>query len=113
MPEDTPSRPELARPSFDRQAQYGRRVIFAWSPRKSSKVNPLTVPWPLVEVLFEGVEFATERAARAYDLSQAVGESAWTADDDGASWGPYCQFWTWEAAERWLYDQPGARTEDS
>ena len=108
MAEDALSRPELARPYFDRQAQYGRRVIFAWSPKRPAPANPLTVPWPLVDELIEGVEFATEQAARRYDLSQAVGESAWTADDDGASWGPYCQFWTWEAAERWLYDQPGA-----
>jgi hypothetical protein len=107
MAEDAPRHPELARPYYERQAQYGRRVILAWSPKRSSTVNPLTVPWPLVDELIEGVEFASEAAARRYDLSQAVGENAWTVEDDGASWGPYFQFWTWEAAERWLYDQPG------
>jgi hypothetical protein len=58
-------RPELARPYYERQAQYGRRVIFSWSPKKSSPANPLTVPWPLVEELIEGAEFASGRAAGA------------------------------------------------
>ena len=74
-------------------------------------VDPRSFPWLLADELIEGVEFATEAAARRYDLSQAVGESAYTVEDDGANWAPYFQFWTWEAAERWLYDQPGAEFE--
>ena len=97
--------PEKARPYFECQAQYGRRVIFRWSPASTATANPLTLPWPQAETLIEGVEFATEQAARRFDLAEAVGESAWTVGDDVTSWGPYFQFWTWEAAERWLYDQ--------
>ena len=47
----------LARPSFTRQAQCGRRVIFSWRPADASAPNPLTTPWPGADELIEGVEF--------------------------------------------------------
>jgi hypothetical protein len=71
---DVPS-PELARPYFTRQAQLGRRVIFAWRPADASPHNPLTTPWPDADELIEGVEFADEAAARRFDLARAVGAS--------------------------------------
>jgi hypothetical protein len=105
MSDDTPRNPELARPYFDRQAQYGRRVIFAWSPARATPTNPLTLPWPLVERLIEGVEFASDEAARRFDLDWVSGESARATGDDVTSWGPYFEFLSWEAAERWLREQ--------
>jgi hypothetical protein len=95
---------ELARPYFTRQAQYDRRVIFAWRPADTAAANPLTTPWPLVEELIEGVEFADEAAARRFDLTQVAGASAWVADRDVADPGPYVEFFDWAAAERWLKD---------
>ncbi len=103
-----PPHPELARPYFTRQAQYGRRVIFSWSPADSALANPLTVPWPLVEELIEGVEFVSEQAASSFDLAGVSGISGRTHGDDVTSWGPYFSFLSWEAAKRWLYDQAGA-----
>jgi hypothetical protein len=40
---------EMARPYFTRQAQYGRRAIFAWRPADALPTNPLTTPWPLAQ----------------------------------------------------------------
>jgi hypothetical protein len=99
--------PELARPYFTRQAQYGRRVIFAWRPADASPANPLTTPWPLVEELIEGVEFVDEVAARRFDLTQVAGASAWVADRDGPDPGPYVAFCDWTAAERWRREVEG------
>ena len=75
MTDHQPPSAELARPYFTRQAQYGRRVVFAWRPADASPYNPLTTPWPNADELIEGVEFADEEAARRFDLDQAVGAS--------------------------------------
>ena len=84
--------PELARPYFTRQAQYGRRVVFAWRPSAAAPTNPLTTPWPGCDELIEGVAFASEAAARRFDLDHAA--------------GPDVEFLSWDEAERWLRDQP-------
>lgn len=94
--------PEVARPYFTRQAQYGRRVIFAWNPAASSPTNPLTAPCPLVEELIEGVAFADERAARRFDLNRAAGPSGRAVGGDVSGAGPWFEFLTWEEAEAWL-----------
>jgi hypothetical protein len=78
---------ELTRASFTRQAQYGRRVIFAWRPADAAATNPLTTPWPLVEELIEGIAFADDIAARRFDLTQVAGGSAWVANRDVADPG--------------------------
>ena len=75
MSEERGLRPELARPYFTRQAQYGRRVVFAWRPADVSPHNPLTTSWPNADELTEGIEFADEEAARRFDLDRAVGAS--------------------------------------
>ena len=67
--------PELARPYFTRQAQLGRRIIFAWRPSDASPHNPLTTPWPAADEMIEGVEFVDEEAACRFDLDRAIGAS--------------------------------------
>ena len=94
--------PELARPYFTRQAQLGRRVVFAWRPADASPHNPLTTPWPDADELIEGVQFADEEAARRFDLDRAVGASGRPPGGDDADAGPWVEFFTWEEAERWL-----------
>ena len=89
---DAASHPELARPYFTRQAQYGRRVVFAWRPADTSPHNPLTTPWPN----------ADEAAARRFDPDGAVGASGRPPGGDVAHAGPWVEFFTWEEAERWL-----------
>ncbi len=94
--------PELARPYFTRQAQCGRRVVFAWCPADASPHNPLTTPWPDADELIEGLGFADEAAARRFDLELAAGESGRPPGGDVADAGPWVEFFTWEEAERWL-----------
>ena len=106
MSDDRGPRPELARPFFTRQAQYGRRVVFAWRPADASPYNPLTTPWPDADEMIEGVEFADEEAARRFDLERAVGESGRPAGGDVADAGPWVEFFTWDEAERWLGEGP-------
>jgi hypothetical protein len=67
-----PDLPETARPSFTRQAQLGRRVIFRWEPSAAERANPLTQPWPALDALIEGIEFADEEAARRFDLDRGA-----------------------------------------
>ncbi len=93
---------ELARPYFTQQAQYGRRVIFAWRPADASPVNPLTQPWPGADELIEGVEFVDEEAARRFDLDRAAGPSGRPAGGDVPGAGPFFEFLSWEDAEAWL-----------
>ena len=102
MSDDHGPRPELARPYFTRQAQLGRRVVFAWRPGDTSPHNPLTKPWPDADELIEGVEFADEEAARRFDPDRAVGASGRPPGGDVAEAGPWLEFFNWEAAERWL-----------
>ncbi|MDP9375661.1 MAG: hypothetical protein M3Q65_25075 [Chloroflexota bacterium] len=98
---------ELARPYFTRQAQSGRRVIFAWRPADASPTNPLTQPWPGADELIEGVEFASEEAARRFDLDRAAGPSGRSTGADVPDAGPFVEFLTWEGAKRWLRgDEP-------
>ena len=100
--------PELARPYFTRQAQLGRRVIFRWDPSDAGPVNPLTQPWPALDELIEGVEFADEAAARRFDLDRALGVSGRREGDDVPDAGPWVEFLSWEEAERWLHEGEGA-----
>ena len=99
------SHPELARPYFTRQAQQGRRVVFAWRPADASPHNPLTTPWPNADEMIEGVEFADEAAARRFNLDRAVGASGRPQGGDVAGAGPWTEFFTWEEAERWLREE--------
>jgi hypothetical protein len=94
----------MARPDFTRQAQYGRRVIFAWRPADTAATKPLTTPWPLVEELIEGIEVADEVAARRFDLARVAGASAWIGERDVADPGPYVECFARAAAEGWLKD---------
>ncbi len=96
---------ELARPYFTRQAQLGRRVIFAWRPADASPANPLTQPWPGAEELIEGVEFESEEAARRFDLDRAAGPSGRPAGGDVTGAGPWVEFLSWQDAEVWLWAQ--------
>ena len=106
MSDDRGPCPELARLYFTRQAQYGRRVIFAWRPADASAHNPLTTPWPNADELIEGVEFADEEAARRFDLDRTVGASERPPGGDVADAGPWVESFTWEEAERWLREGP-------
>jgi hypothetical protein len=103
-----PGRLELARPSFTRQAQCGRRVIFRWDPSDAGPGNPLTQPWPALEELIEGVEFESEEAARRFDLDRAVGPSGRRPGGDVPGALPCVEFFTWSEAERWLHEGEGA-----
>ena len=98
--------PELARPYFTRQAQYGRRVVFMWRPSDAAPTNPLTTPWPGCDELIEGVAFASAAAARRFDLDRATGVSGRPVGGDVGDAGPYVEFLSWDEAERWLRDQP-------
>jgi hypothetical protein len=93
---------ELARPSFTRQAQLGRRVVFRWDPSDAGPANPLTQPWPALDELIEGVEFADEQAARRFDLDRALGPSGRQPGGDVPDALPCVEFLSWEEAERWL-----------
>ncbi len=101
MGDEARSRTELARPYFTRQAQLGRRVVFAWRPSDALPYNPLTTPWPNADELIEGVEFADE-AARRFDLDRAVGASGRPPGGDVPDAGPWVEFLMREEAERWL-----------
>src|ERR687893_321090 len=107
MSDDRGPRPELAPPYFTRQAQQGRRVIFAWRPADASPHNPLTTPWPHADELIEGVEFEDEAAARRFELDRAIGESGRPPGGDVTDAGPWTEFLSWEEAERWLRAGPG------
>ena len=96
------SHPELARPYFTRQAQFGRRVVFSWRPADASPHNPLTTPWPNADELIEGVEFVDEAAALRFDLDRTIGPSGQPAGGDVTDAGPWVEFFTWEEAVRWL-----------
>ena len=104
--------PELARPYFEQQAQFGRRVIFRWNPAKASPHNPLTTPWPTVEELIEGVKFADEVAARRFNLDRTIGLSGRQADGDVTDAGPWYEFLSWEEAEAWLHAGEGEHDGD-
>ena len=98
---------QFARPYSTRQAQLGRRVVFAWRPADASPHNPLTTPWPDTDELIEGVEFQDEEAARRFDLDRAVGASGRPPGGDVVDAGPWTESLTWEEAERWLREGPG------
>lgn len=100
---DPPARVEVARPYFERQAQWGNQVVFRWNPARDWPHNPLTDPWPGAEELIEGVAFADEEAARRFDLDRLA-----PACDEGRVTGPYHQFDSWAEAERWLRTAQGA-----
>ena len=56
------------------------------------------------EELVEGVAFVDERAARRFDLDHAAGESGRPPGGDVTDAGPWVEFFSWEDAERWLYE---------
>lgn len=94
---------ELSRPYFEREARFGRRVIFQWTPATrwperpcpggSHDDRPSWCPLCRNVPAFEGVQFVSEQAAQGFDIEQADHER-----DEGA----WDMFDTWEDAERWL-----------
>ena len=51
--------------------------------------------------------FASEAAARRFDLDRAAGVSGRPDGGDVGNAGPFVAFLSWDEAERWLRDQPG------
>lgn len=94
---------ELSRPYFEREARFGCRVIFQWTPATrwperpcpggSHDDHPAWCPLCRNIPALEGVQFTDEAAAQTFDLDKT------SSIDDAGAWA---EFATWEDGERWL-----------
>lgn len=95
---------ERSRDYFERQQNYGRRVIFSFHPEKhwpdlrrlDHENGTHIVWWDEQTECIEGVQFPDERSANAFDLGKSYWEEGMPVTAE------FERFETWEEAQAWL-----------